>query len=40
VKAETVELDRPLGLWLDGERVGDARTLAFRCLPDALRILV
>jgi len=40
VAAEVVELDRPLGVWLDGERVGQGRTFAFRCLPDALRILV
>jgi len=40
VRAETVELERPLGVWLDGERIGDGRTFAFRCLPDALRILV
>lgn len=40
VKAETVELERPLGVWLDGERVGEGRTFAFRCLPDALRVLV
>jgi len=40
VKAEVVELDRPLGVWLDGERVGKGRTFAFRCLPDALRVVV
>jgi hypothetical protein len=40
VKAETVELERPLGVWLDGERVGPGRTFAFRCVPDALRVVV
>ena len=40
MKAETVELDRPHGVWLDGERVGQGRTFAFRCVPDALRVLV
>ena len=40
VKAETVELDRPLGVWLDGERVTEGRTFAFRCDPDALRVVV
>ncbi len=40
VKAETVELERPLEVWLDGERAGRGRTFAFRCLPDALRVLV
>jgi hypothetical protein len=40
VKAETVELARPLGVWLDGERVGDGCTFAFRCVPDALRVVV
>ncbi len=40
VKAVTVELDRPLAVWLDGERVTEGRVLAFRCVPDALRVLV
>jgi hypothetical protein len=40
VRAETAELPAPLGVWLDGERVGVGRTLAFRCVPDALRVLV
>ena len=40
IKAETVELDRPLAAWLDGEPVGQARTFAFRCVPDALRVVV
>lgn len=40
VKAETVQLDRPLGVWLDGQRIGTGRTFAFRCVPDALRVLV
>ncbi|MEO5678510.1 MAG: hypothetical protein ABIS47_02470 [Acidimicrobiales bacterium] len=40
VRAETLELDRPLGVWLDGERIGRGRTLAFRCVADALRVLV
>lgn len=40
VRAETVELDRPLGVWLDGDRIGEGRTFAFRCVPDALRVVV
>jgi len=40
VKAETIELDRPLGVWLDGEQVGEGRTFAWRCMPDALRVVV
>ncbi len=40
VKAEAVELDRPLGVWLDGERISTGRTFAFRCVPDALRVVV
>jgi len=40
VRAETLELERPLGFWLDGERAGEGRTFAFRCSPDALRVLV
>ncbi len=40
VRAETIELERPLGVWLDGERVGQGRTFAFRCVPDALQVVV
>ena len=40
VRAETVQLERPLGVWLDGDRIGEGRTFAFRCLPDALRVHV
>lgn len=40
IKAETVELDRPLPVWLDGERVTEGRTFAFRCVADALRVIV
>ena len=40
IKAETVELDRPLHVWLDGEPAGEGRTFAFRCIPDALRVVV
>jgi len=40
VKAETLELERPLGVWLDGERAGEGCTFAFRCVPDALRVVV
>ena len=40
VRAETLELDRPLEMWLDGERVGTGRTFAFRCVPDALHVVV
>lgn len=35
-----VELDRPLGVWLDGERVGTGRALSVRLEPDALRVVV
>jgi hypothetical protein len=35
-----VELDRPLGVWLDGERVGEGRVLSVRLEPDALRVVV
>ena len=40
VRAETVEIERPLDVWLDGERIGAGRTFAFRCVPDALRVHV
>lgn len=40
IKAETVELDRPLPVWLDGEQVTEGRTFAFRCVADALRVIV
>jgi len=40
VKAETLELERPLGVWLDGERLGEGTTFAFRCVPDALRVVI
>lgn len=35
VKELDQELEPPMGLWLDGERVGTAARLAVRCLPDA-----
>jgi hypothetical protein len=38
--AVTFELDRPLPVWLDGERVDEGRTLAVRLEPDALRVVV
>ena len=40
VRAETLQLDRPLEVWLDGQRIGTGRTFAFRCVPDALRVVV
>jgi hypothetical protein len=38
--ATQVELDRPLGVWLDGERVGRGRVLSVRLQPDAVRVVV
>ncbi len=40
VAAWTVELDRPTGAWLDGERVGEARTVAARLEPDAVSVAI
>lgn len=40
VAAWTAELDRPTPCWLDGERVGEARTVAVRLEPDAVRVAV
>lgn len=40
VPALQLELDRPTPVWLDGERVGLARTLAIRLEPDALSVVV
>jgi hypothetical protein len=35
-----VDLDRPTPVWLDGERVGEARRLSIRLEPDALVCVV
>lgn len=35
-----VELDRPVGVWLDGERVGAGRVFSVRAEADALRVVV
>jgi hypothetical protein len=35
-----VELERPLGVWLDGERIGRGRVLSVRLHPDAVRVVV
>lgn len=40
VKALQLELDRPTPVWLDGERVGAARTLSIRLEPDAFTAVV
>ena len=40
VAALQVEFDRPTPVWLDGERVTDARRLSVRVEPDALRCVV
>ena len=40
VAAIQLELDRPTPVWLDGERVGSARSLAIRVEPDALTCVV
>lgn len=40
VAALQLEFDRPRPVWLDGERVGDARTLSIRTEPDALTCVV
>jgi diacylglycerol kinase family enzyme len=40
VAALQLELDRPTPVWLDGERVGSARTLSIRTEPDALTCVV
>lgn len=39
-RAATVELDRPLPLWLDGERAGTGRSISVRADPDALLVVV
>ncbi len=38
--AFTLDLQRPLDVWLDGDRVTRARHLVIRCEPDALRVVV
>lgn len=40
VAALQLELERPTPIWLDGERVGSARSLAIRVEPDALTCVV
>lgn len=40
VPALQIELDRPTPVWLDGERVGSARTLSIRTEADALTCVV
>ena len=40
VAAGTLHFDRPLDIRLDGELIGRAADLAFRCEPDALRVVV
>lgn len=35
-----IELERPLGVWLDGERIGAGRVLSLRVEADALRVVV
>jgi diacylglycerol kinase family enzyme len=38
--AVQIELDGPTPVWLDGERIGTARTLSLRVEPDALICVV
>ncbi len=40
VEAVQFDLDRPTPVWLDGERIGSARTLAIRVEPDAWTAVV
>lgn len=40
VPAWSAEFERPIGVWLDGERVGEARRIAVRLEPDALLVVV
>jgi len=40
VAALQLELDRPTPVWLDGERVAEARTLSIRIEPDAYTCIV
>lgn len=40
VAALQLDLDPPLDVWLDGERVGRARSLSIRLEADALRVVV
>lgn len=40
VGAWAVERDRPVPVWLDGERVAEARRIALRVEPDAVTVVV
>lgn len=38
--AVSFELERPLPVWIDGERVDEGRLLSLRLEPDALRVVI
>jgi hypothetical protein len=40
VKAVQLDLDRGTTVWLDGERLGPARSLSIRTVPDAVTVVV
>lgn len=40
VKAVQLDLEPGTAVWLDGERVGEARALSIRVVPDALTVVV
>lgn len=40
VKAVQLDLAPGTQVWLDGERIGPARALSIRCVPDALTVVV
>lgn len=40
VKAVQLDLDEGTDVWLDGERLGPARALSIRCVPDAFTVVV
>jgi diacylglycerol kinase family enzyme len=40
VSALQIDLDRPTPIYLDGEHVGDGRSLSLRVEPDALTCVV
>ena len=40
ITAVQLDLDPGTTVWLDGERIGPARALSIRCVPDALTVVV
>ena len=40
VAAKQAAFERPLDVWLDGQRIGPGRNLSIRLEPDALTVVI